>query len=177
MSYNRDLQELWPHLWRSVADVRSSIPLLAGLVDSAAFDRARMEEEAGRGFSTATELADVLVREYDLPFRTAHTIVGRAVRSGTLDIATLEEAAVSIAGISLIERGLSEERIAAALDVQAVVDAKQPEGGPAPSAVRAALAERRRLLARDRTELEALREGVAVAQRRLIAKAQELVGI
>jgi argininosuccinate lyase len=177
MSYNRDLQELWPHLWRSVADVRSSIPLLAGLTESAVFDRARMAAEAGRGFSTATELADVLVREYGLPFRTAHTIVGRAVRSGTLDLAALEEAAGSIAGCSLVESGLTEKRIAAALDVRTVVEAKRAEGGPAPSAVQAALAERGRLLAQHRTELEALREGVTASKERLIAKARELVGI
>lgn len=177
MSYNRDLQELWPHLWHSVADVRSSLPLLAGMVKSAMFDTARMAEEAGRGFSTATELADVLVREYDLPFRTAHTIVGRAVRSGTLGLAGIEAAARSIAGISLVERGLSENRIAAALDVRTVVNAKQSEGGPASSAVRTALAERRKLLAQDRMDLKALRDDIAGAQRRLIAKAQELAGI
>jgi len=52
------------------------------MLSSAAFDTERMKEEAGKGFSTATELADMLVRAYGLPFRTAHTIVGRAVQKG-----------------------------------------------------------------------------------------------
>ncbi|MDD5420156.1 MAG: argininosuccinate lyase, partial [Methanomicrobiaceae archaeon] len=80
MSYNRDLQELTPHLWQSEEATRQSLELLAGMVGSAAFDSQRMQTEAGRGFSTATDLADVLVREYGLAFRTAHRIVGRAVR-------------------------------------------------------------------------------------------------
>ena len=82
MSYNRDLQELTPHIWRGMHDAKESLVLLSGMLASAEFDTARMKEEAGKGFSTATELADSLVRAYDIPFRTAHNIVGRAVQKG-----------------------------------------------------------------------------------------------
>src|SRR5690554_5089044 len=60
MSYNRDLQELTPHLWRGVEAARESLPLLSGMIGTATFNTERMAAEAGRGFSTATELADVL---------------------------------------------------------------------------------------------------------------------
>ena len=48
------------------------------MIETAEFNRERMEEEAGKGGTTTTELADTLVREFDIPFRTAHHIVGRA---------------------------------------------------------------------------------------------------
>ena len=77
MSYNRDLQELTPHIWRGLRDSKESTRLLIDMLASAEFDTARMKEEAGKGFSTATELADTLVRSYGIPFRTAHSIVGK----------------------------------------------------------------------------------------------------
>jgi len=79
MSYNRDLQELTPNIWRGMRDAKESLRLLIDMLSSATFDTARMKEEAGKGFSTATELADTLVRSYGIPFRTAHNIVARAV--------------------------------------------------------------------------------------------------
>ncbi|MDI6718192.1 MAG: argininosuccinate lyase [Methanomicrobiales archaeon] len=176
MSYNRDLQELTPRLWEGVGVVRASIPLLAGMLGTARFDAARMEAAAGSGFSTATELADRLVREFDLPFRTAHTIVGRAVRGGRLNLAEVEKAAADVAGISLAGRGLTEERIREALDVRSVVAARKAPGGPAPAAVSSALAGRHELLAADRRHLEGLGEqssraveGMLEAARRLVA--------
>ena len=72
-------------------DANESLHLLIDMLSSATFDTDRMKEEAGKGFSTATELADSLVRTYGLPFRTAHTIVGRAVQKGDLSLSTLEK--------------------------------------------------------------------------------------
>ncbi|MFY1644042.1 argininosuccinate lyase [Methanoculleus bourgensis] len=149
MSYNRDLQELTPHLWRGVEAARESIPLLSGMIGTATFNTERMAAEAGRGFSTATELADVLVREYGLAFRTAHRIVGRAVRHGSLDLATLEGAAREAAGLSVVDLGVTQERIDAVLDPRHAVAVRTITGGPAPAAVAVQLAEQKELLARD----------------------------
>lgn len=149
MSYNRDLQELTPHLWRGVEAARESLPLLSGMIGTATFNTERMAAEAGRGFSTATELADVLVREYGLAFRTAHRIVGRAVRHGSLDLATLEGAAREAAGLSVVDLGVTQERIDAVLDPRHAVAVRTITGGPAPAAVAVQLAEQKELLARD----------------------------
>jgi argininosuccinate lyase len=149
MSYNRDLQELTPHLWRGVEAARESLPLLSGMIGTATFNTERMAAEAGRGFSTATELADVLVREYGLAFRTAHRIVGRAVRHGSLDLATLEGAAREAAGLSVVDLGVTQERIDAVLDPRHAVAVRTITGGPAPAAVAVQLAEQKDLLARD----------------------------
>ena len=143
MSYNRDLQTLTPHLWRGIEDAAASIDILAGMIGTAAFNTERMREESDRGFSTATELADTLVREFGLPFRTAHNIVGRAVRSGEITTATLEEAGREMGGISLAERGLSAERIQQALDPDTVIDTREVAGGPGKGVMQEAILRRR----------------------------------
>ena len=174
MSYNRDLQELTPHLWRGVEAARQSIPLLAGMIGSAAFNTERMAAEAGRGFSTATELADVLVRDYGLPFRTAHRIVGRAVRHGSLDLATLEAAAREAAGLSVVELGITQERIDSVLDPRHAVAVRSIIGGPAPAAVAVQIADQKELLARDVAWAEETRAALSSALEHLIIESRRL---
>ena len=140
MSYNRDLQELTPHLWRGTRDSIMSLHLLSGMLLSARFDTARMKAEVGRGFSTATDLADLLVREYQLPFRTAHSIVGRAIRNGTLDKKALDAASSEITGKTLTEQGLTTEQMTTALSVEGSVAMRDHPGGPAPSATAQSIA-------------------------------------
>ena len=130
MSYNRDLQELTPNLWRGVDDTGESLRLLADMLASASFDTKRMSEEAGKGFSTATELADSLVRTCGIPFRTAHNIVGRAVQKGDLSLATLEKAAEEVGGgISLAGNGLAQQDIDRMLDVRYSLELRKVPGG------------------------------------------------
>ncbi|NYT05812.1 MAG: argininosuccinate lyase, partial [Methanomicrobiales archaeon] len=150
MSYNRDLQDLTPHLKRAAETVGDCLPLLAGMIATARFNTERMREEAGRGNSTATDLADVLVREFGLPFRTAHGIVGRAVRMGRLDAASLDEASRDMAGISLADRGVTPAVVERALDVAFSVRSRNHAGGPAPAATAAHAASRKKALAGDR---------------------------
>lgn len=153
MSYNRDLQDLNPHLWRGITGIRRDIDLLAGMIRTARFNTGRMAEEAGRGFSTATELADQLVRQYGLPFRTAHHIVGHAVRDGSINLETLDTAAVEVTGTSLSSRGLTQAEVDDALDTAGGVDIRRWPGGPAPSAILKALQEREQVLADDEESL------------------------
>ncbi|PKL62523.1 MAG: argininosuccinate lyase [Methanomicrobiales archaeon HGW-Methanomicrobiales-2] len=175
MSYNRDLQELTPHLWRGVEAARQSIPLLAGMIGSATFNTERMAAEAGRGFSTATELADVLVRDYGLPFRTAHRIVGRAVRHGSLDLATLEGAAQEAAGLSVVALGITQERIDSVLDPRHAVAVRSIIGGPAPAAVAVQIADQKELLSRDVAWAEETRAALSSALEHLILESRRLV--
>jgi argininosuccinate lyase len=174
MSYNRDLQELTPALWRGVRDAKQSTSLLAGMLATATFDPVRMEEEAGKGLSTATDLADMLVRTYDLPFRTAHSIVGRAARNGSLALSALDDAAVEITGSSLSKRGLTDEEIRVALDVRKSLDQKKATGSPAPAIVRAAIEERRTRLAADREAQERVAESVRESIGALIRDARRI---
>ena len=176
LSYNRDLQELTPTIWRGMQDSRASLRLLAGMLSSAKFETERMKEEAGKGFSTATELADTLVRSYGIPFRTAHNIVGRAVQKGSLTLATLEAAAKETGGgISLKKKGLTQKDIDRALDVTYSVTIRNAPGGPSPAATKKAVAECKKKLSAD-TALVGSRSGkLAKARKDLITKARRRV--
>jgi argininosuccinate lyase len=176
MSYNRDLQELTPHLWRGMRDAKECVRLLADMLASATFDKERMAEEAGKGFSTATDLADSLVRAYGIPFRTAHSIVGRAVQKGKLTVATLDVAAEEVgAGISLSEKGLTQKQIDAALSVPYSLSLRKAPGGPAPVATKGAIRERKKQLDRDSALLDTRLLKVAKAKESLIKDARRLV--
>ncbi len=176
MSYNRDLQDLTPHLWRGVQDAHESIVILSDMLAGATFETERMAEEAGKGNSTATELADSLVRTYGLPFRTAHNIVGRAVQKGDLSLATLETAAREVdKTISLKKLGLTQEEIDRVLDVQYSLSLRTAPGGPAPAATKKAIAQRQRQLNADTAGIGKIRASLDLAEKILITSARRLV--
>jgi argininosuccinate lyase len=174
MSYNRDLQELTPQLLRGARDATMSLHLLPGMLSGARFDTARMKTEAGKGLSTATDVADLLVRNYSMPFRTAHNIVGRAVRNGTLDITTLDNAAKEITGKTLSEKGLTQEQVITALSVEGSVAVRDHPGGPAPSATAEAIALARERHNTDNKNTESKRLSTRHAIETMLAEAGRL---
>jgi argininosuccinate lyase len=176
MSYNRDLQELTPNIWRGIRDAKESLRLLIDMLSSATFDTVRMKEEAGKGFSTATDLADTLVRDYGLPFRTAHNIVGRAVQKGNLTLENLESATKELdLGISLSSKGLTQDQIDAALDVNNSVSIRKATGGPAPFATKIAIADRKKQLDTDSAFIDDRLAKISKTKEDLIADARRLV--
>lgn len=175
MSYNRDLQDLTPHVWRGMQDAAISLRILEGLLTGAKFNSARMAEEAGKGFSTATELADTLVRNHGFPFRTAHNIVGRSVQKGDLSLATLDTAAKEITGETLSAKGLTQKEISSALDVKNSIALRKAAGGPAPDAIRSAILVQNTLLTKDLVMLDMRKQKIADRETQLIRKAKELI--
>jgi argininosuccinate lyase len=166
MSYNRDLQEVTPHLWRGLDWARSTLRILDGCVSSLRFNLPRLAESSGAGFSTATEIADSLVRITGMPFRTAHSIVGRIAASGKMpDLAGLDRISLELAGFRASERGFSEADLARALDPKSNVALRANTGGPAP-------AETERMV-RDRRERIAAGEDRLAGRRRRAEKALE----
>jgi argininosuccinate lyase len=79
-SYNLDLQEVTPHLWRALDDTVESANLMAEMLSSLRFDEEALRSSLATDMSTATELANHLVERYHVPFRQAHAIVGELVR-------------------------------------------------------------------------------------------------
>ncbi|MCX9085187.1 MAG: argininosuccinate lyase [Candidatus Methanoperedens sp.] len=132
-SYNRDLQEATPHLWRSVDTVRASVRMADGMIGTMGIKKENMKKATNIGFMTATELADVLVRNADIPFRTAHHIVGSIAKKGTTPtLAILDELSSRIIHEKLSDRGLSGKSIRDALDPMNNVKKRNIKGGPAP---------------------------------------------
>jgi argininosuccinate lyase len=139
-SYNRDLQEITPHLWDAVDTARSMLNITSNMLSSISFNVERGMELAMVNFSTATELADLMVREKNIPFRIAHQIVGRTVseaikqdiRPQAIDSKFIDKIAVDINGSPLEIR---EDLVKKSLDPYEIIKSRDVEGGPSPKAV------------------------------------------
>lgn len=158
-SYNRDFQELTPLLWDAVDVVKSTLPILANMLSTMTIKKERMIQLASSNFSTATELADTIVREKNLPFRTAHTIVGKAVAKAIESCKTpaeinselIDEVARDVIGKSL---GLSNKTVQAALDPKKFVEKRSIIGGPAPREVLHSLKIHKKIIAQSEKILQ-----------------------
>jgi argininosuccinate lyase len=78
LAYNRDMQEDKPPLFDSVDTVKASLSVMSEMMVKLKFNKKRMYEAAARGYSTATDVAEYLVRQ-GLPFRDAHEVTGKIV--------------------------------------------------------------------------------------------------
>jgi argininosuccinate lyase len=153
-AYNRDLQELSPLVSDSLEMAETSLVLMDRAIRGVKVNKRRMAQMAGANYSTATELADLLVRKARIPFRTAHRIVGRTVAEASKKGVPLTKMSRSIKSIYKEETGhtltLTAGDMKAALDPRGAVDAKAIPGGPAPRAVKKALAQRKKALTFDK---------------------------
>ncbi|HMB44328.1 MAG TPA: argininosuccinate lyase [Candidatus Methanoperedens sp.] len=132
-SYNRDLQEATPHLWRAVRTVRASVRMARGMIGTMSVKKDAMNRATDIGFMTATELADVIVQTTGIPFRTAHHIVGEIAKTGTPPtISILDKISLEIIHEKLSDKGLTEKTIRKALDPVDNVRKRRVQGGPSP---------------------------------------------
>ncbi len=154
LAYQRDLQEDKPALFSAVATLDASLAVMAGIVETLVVDPDRMRDAAEEGYTTATALADALVRR-GVPFRAAHHVVGGLVggaeAEGIATLAALPDEAFRAAldgSDDETARGLARERgIAAALRAAATIEGSlagaDVVGGTAPARVAAQLADAR----------------------------------
>jgi len=144
LTYNSDMQEDKEPLFDTVDTLEAILRVVPPMLRTLTFREDRMREAAGAHYSTATDLADYLVRK-GMPFREAHEIVGRTVRHG---LATGKE----LSDISLEEfrqfSPLIGPDVHQALTVESSLGARAVLGGTAPEAVRRALAAAREAIAR-----------------------------
>jgi len=83
LAYSKDMQDDKPPVFEAAGLIDLSLAAMAGMVADSGFDTARMRRAAEAGHATATDLADWLVRQADIPFREAHHITGAASGSST----------------------------------------------------------------------------------------------
>jgi argininosuccinate lyase len=143
LAYSKDMQNDKPPVFEAHDLLMLSLAALSGMVEHTAFDTARLRAAAEAGFSTATDLADWLVREADVPFREAHHIVGRAVRMAEEQGTALAD--VSLDALQSIDRRI-DKRVYEVLSVEASVRSRTSHGGTAPENVRAQVAEAKRAI-------------------------------
>ncbi len=132
LAYNKDLQEDKGHALRVLDELEMLVPAFASIVAGMKPNPARMRKAAEEGFATATDLAEMLVRE-GVPFREAHEVVGKAVAWCVKHDKRLEELPAEVA--QSLHPKLSPEMIAR-LSVDRAVAARRHPGGTAPEEVR-----------------------------------------
>ena len=145
LAYNKDNQEDKEPLFDTIDTVRDSLHAFADMMPALTVNEATMREAARRGFATATDLADYLVRK-GMPFRDAHEVVGKAVAEGVATRTDLADMPLATL------RGFSatiEADVFEVLSLEGSVSARDHIGGTAPRRVaQAAVAARTRLGAR-----------------------------
>ena len=137
LAYNRDNQEDKEPLFDTVDTVLDSLRAFADMVPAMQVKADSMYNAARKGFATATDLADYLVRK-GVPFRDAHAIVGAAVRHGVeqgMDLAEMD--LTTLQGFS----DTIDEDVYAVLTLEGSVAARDHFGGTAPNQVRLQIAE------------------------------------
>jgi argininosuccinate lyase len=147
LTYSKDMQEDKEPAFDAVASTAQGLEAMTAMVRHMSVDATAMRRAAGAGYTTATDLADWLVRELALPFRRAYEITGRLVRKA-------EEQGIGLEDMPLAAMQAEESRITAGvygvLGVERSVASRSSLGGTAPKRVRAAVRAARRRLARGR---------------------------
>ncbi|MBT0669968.1 argininosuccinate lyase [Novosphingobium profundi] len=143
LAYSKDMQDDKPPVFEAHGLLALSIAAMTGMVAETTFRTDRMLQAAEMGFATATDLADWLVREGDIPFREAHHITGAAVKLAETRGLALDK--LPLADLKEIDSRI-DERVFKALSVEASVAARASHGGTAPDQVRARVAEARAAL-------------------------------
>ncbi len=132
LAYAKDTQEDKEPVFDAADALALSLAAMEGMVRDLRPDTARMRAMAGSGFSTATDLADWLVRVLHLPFRTAHHVTGRLVAAAEAKGCDLAD--LSLAEMQAVEPGITES-VFAVLTVDASVASRTSYGGTAPANV------------------------------------------
>ncbi|MBP7650356.1 MAG: argininosuccinate lyase, partial [Phenylobacterium sp.] len=137
LAYSKDMQEDKVPTFEAFDALELSLAAMAGMVDDMEPVSARMAAAAGAGFSTATDLADWLVRTLDMPFRDAHHVTGAAVKRAEQLGCDLSD--LPLKELQALSQGITAE-IYDVLTPRASAGSRKSYGGAAPDQVRAQVA-------------------------------------
>jgi len=134
LAYSKDMQEDKQPVFEAFDSLSLSLAAMAGMIDDLRPNRERMAAAAGAGFSTATDLADWLVRKLNLPFRQAHHVTGAAVKRA--EALGVDLPGLPLAELQSLEPGITDD-VYAVLAPAASAASRTSYGGAAPVQVRA----------------------------------------
>ena len=137
LAYSKDMQNDKPPVFEAFDLLALSIAAMTGMTANVTFNTGRMREVAASGFSTATDLADWLVREHGLPFREAHHVTGSVVKACEARGIGLE--AITADDLAAINPALSGAELPD-LSVDGSVASRTSAGGTSPVRVSEAIA-------------------------------------
>ncbi len=133
LAYQKDMQEDKEGTMAAFAALTLSIAAMTGMVRDMTANTARMRDAAGEGYSTATDLADWLVRTVGMPFREAHRVTGQIVAQAAAAKVPLHELPLTV--MQAIEPRITKGVIGV-LSVESSLQSRQSYGGTAPENVR-----------------------------------------
>jgi len=133
LTYSKDMQEDKEAVFDAAETLDLMLAAMTGMVSDMTIDAVAMKRAAGAGFSTATDLADWLVRTLGLPFREAHHVTGRVVALAETKKIGLEQ--LALADLQAIHPGITAE-VFSVLSVQNSVKSRTSYGGTAPAEVK-----------------------------------------
>ncbi|MGP9788909.1 argininosuccinate lyase [Roseinatronobacter sp. NSM] len=133
LAYSKDMQEDKEQVFDAADTLMLGLAAMEGMVRDLTANRATLETAAASGFSTATDLADWLVRELNLPFREAHHVTGSLVKLA-------EDSGCDLPDLTLDDmqkvHGQITQAVYSVLGVQNSVNSRTSYGGTAPANVR-----------------------------------------
>src|SRR4051812_27598382 len=135
LAYQKDMQEDKEGAMAAFSALLLSLAAMTGMVRDMRPDAKRMREAAAEGYSTATDLADWLVRKLDMPFREAHHVTGRIVAQAAAQDLPLHR--LSLADMQGVEPRITPD-VLRVLSVENSVKSRVSHGGTAPQNVRRA---------------------------------------
>jgi len=134
LAYSKDMQEDKEPVFDAADTLMVCVAAATGMIADLVFDRDRLAAAAGEGFTTATDLADWLVREADVPFRESHRITGQVVALAEKKECGLED--LTLDDLTAID-GRITKAVFEVLGVDNSVRSRNSYGGTAPDNVRA----------------------------------------
>ncbi len=137
LTYSKDMQEDKEQVFDAADTLMLALAAMTGMVNDLSANRDTLAMAAGSGFSTATDLADWLVRALNLPFRDAHHVTGSLVALAEQKGCDLPD--LTLADMQSVHGGITQD-VFAVLGVWNSVNSRQSYGGTAPGQVRAQVA-------------------------------------
>ena len=137
LAYSKDMQEDKEQVFDAADNLMLALAAMAGMLSDLTVNRDRLEAAASSGFSTATDLADWLVREAGIPFREAHHVTGTLVARA--EAAGVDLPQLSLAEMQAVHPGITQA-VFGVLGVHNSVASRTSYGGTAPDQVRSQIA-------------------------------------
>ena len=135
LAYSKDMQEDKEQVFDALPSLSLSIEAMTGMINDLTPSEDRMRAAAGAAYSTATDLADWLVRKAGLPFREAHHVTGRIVAEASARSVELSE--LPLEAMQAVHAGITDD-VYSVLSIEASVASRTSFGGTAPDNVRQA---------------------------------------
>ena len=179
LSYNLDLQELTRNLWSATDKTISSVSIFSALMSEIEFNTKNMlESTTSDEFLFATELADYLVQKFKVPFREAHSRVGKLVRyaagkgyAGAQFTSIKSEVISEILGVPL-----SSEDLSSITNPAKVLAKRKAIGAPNPKMVSEAAETRLKIVAKHVGTLASFKRGIEKGQNLLVSAERKIQG-